>query len=230
MKPRFFPQTKQFEPQLSGPLYEHIPFSEEIDSADTGRCGRRANRARSGIGGRRGRRPAPNPEIARPHADGDRRDHRGGHLRNDRRGGLPRRPGRDLPVHVFSDRVRVLGLMLRGFRFAHPGGRFRLHLLVRQLRGAFRLDHRVGPDSRVRDREHRGRDLLERLFHAADVRLRSEDPGIPDDGLPQRFARVRRQSRGGPVGPFAGALARVACRDEGRRPCQHLRQAHDRRH
>ena len=66
----------------------------------------------------------------------------------------------------------------------------RLRLLVRDARRARRLDHRLGPDPRVRRRQRRGRDLVGRLLQHAAPWLRTRDSRLAHDrlshGAPQR--------------------------------------------
>ncbi len=64
-----------------------------------------------------------------------------------------------------------------------PGLRLRLHLLLRDARGARRLDHRLGPDHRVRDRQRRGRDLLGELLQHASARASASTCRLADDRL-----------------------------------------------
>ena len=81
------------------------------------------------------------------------------------------------PALVFSFLLLGVVCALAGLCYAElssmiPQAGQRVRLLVRDARRADRVDHRLGPDPRVRGRQHRGRDCLERLFHLAAVRLR----------------------------------------------------------
>ncbi len=72
-----------------------------------------------------------------------------------------------------------------------PGRGLGLHLRLRLLRRADRVDHRLGLAHRVRHRQHRRRHLVERLLHGAARRLQHQHPRLPDDGLPLGLARLR---------------------------------------
>ena len=80
---------------------------------------------------------------------------------------LRRRAGARAFVRAPRRRLRAGGAVLRGARRDDPAGRQRVRLLVRDARRAGRLDHRLGPDPRVRGRQHRGGDRVERLLQLA---------------------------------------------------------------
>ena len=100
-------------------------------------------------------------------------DHRHRHLRADRHGGVAeRRAGaRALDDHL-RRRLRVLGPLLRRVRGDGAGGRQRLHLRVRDDRRVRRLDHRLGPDPRVRAQRRDGGRRLVRLLRELRSRCR----------------------------------------------------------
>ncbi len=126
-----------------------------------------------------------------------------GHLRRDRHGRrrpdrsqrrsdpVRRGPGAGVLVHPPRRRLRARGPLLRGARGDDPAGRQRLRLFVRDARRAGRVDHRLGPDPRVRGRQRRGRDLVGRLLHHAAARVRHRAAGLPDDRLPHGAAQLR---------------------------------------
>ncbi len=92
---------------------------------------------------------------------GSRRDHRHRHLRA-HRGGRPRQ-GRARAHALLRGGRAGLHLrrpVLRGVRLDGPRGRLRLHLRLRHPRRAVRVDHRLGPDPRVRRRLDDGRPRL----------------------------------------------------------------------
>ena len=149
------------------------------------------------------------------HARHRRRDRRR-HLRRDRHGrrgaagagwhGDPvwRRAGPRVLVPAARRRLRAGGALLRraGRDDSAGGERVRLHL--RHARGGRRVDHRVGPDSRVRGRQRGRRDLLGRLLHDAAARRRPEPAGVADDRVPHRTPQLQpRHPR-----PAAGGAAR----------------------
>ena len=88
---------------------------------------------------------AARPDRARP-----RRDHRHRHLRHHRRGDRRRRPGDHPVVRPRRRHLRVLRALLRRAGVDDPGLRQRLHVLLRDDGRARRVDHRLGPDPRVR--------------------------------------------------------------------------------
>ena len=103
------------------------------------------------------RRPA-RPLRARP-----RRDHRHRHLRDHRRGDRRRRPVDRPLVRARGHHVRVLGAVLRASsrrRSRSPAARTRTPT---RRWASCRLDHRLGPDPRVRRLGRRGRGRLGRL-------------------------------------------------------------------
>ena len=90
------------------------------------------------------RRPA-RPDRARP-----RRDHRHRHLRHHRRGDRRLRPGDHPVLRPRRRHLRVLRALLRRAGLVDPGLGQRLHVLLRDARRARGVDHRLGPDPRVR--------------------------------------------------------------------------------
>ncbi len=64
----------------------------------------------------------------------------------------------------------------------------RLHLRLRHARRAGRLDHRLGPDHRVRGRQRRGGDQLGQLLQDAGVRVRHRHPRLAVHRLSDRRA------------------------------------------
>ena len=97
--------------------------------------------------------------------DGHRRDHRCRNFCDGRQSVVSRRAGGDLAVYFCGDRMRVRGAVLRGVRVKDPDRRFGLHICVCEFWRTAGVDNRLGPAGRIRDRKHRGRDLVERLFH-----------------------------------------------------------------
>ena len=83
-------------------------------------------------------------------------DHRHRHLRADRhRRVAERRPGARAVDDHLGGRLRVRGAVLRRVRGDGAGGGQRVHLRLRDGRRALRLDHRLGPDPRVRAQRRR---------------------------------------------------------------------------
>ena len=86
------------------------------------------------------------------------------------------------PALVFSFVLLGVACALAGLCYAElavddPAGRQRLRVLLRDARRARRVDHRLGPDSRVRRRQRRRRDLVGRLLqHAAAAASASRFP------------------------------------------------------
>ncbi len=161
---------------------------------------------------------------------GRRRDRRRRHLRHHGHGGGGRRvpPRRravvDPVVPHHRGRLRVRGALLRRARVDGAGLRVGLHLRLRHARRARRLDHRLGPDHRVRGRERRGGDQLGELLSDAAREPRHRRAALARDRLPHggahpgtrraRAARARRADRlqrprprhrrGGDRGPGVG--------------------------
>ena len=89
-----------------------------------------------------------------------RRDHRHRHLRPDRRGGGgARRPAIVLSMVLAGIASALRRPLLRRVRVDGADRRLGLHLRLRDARRVHRLDHRLGPDPRVRARrgDRRGR-------------------------------------------------------------------------
>ena len=100
--------------------------------------------------------------------------------------------------------LRPRGALLRRAGVDDPAGRERVRVLVRDARRGRRVDHRVGPDPRVRRRQCRRRDLVGRLLQiarrrpsllpAARTRIRirrDHDAGLAHHGLPYGTAQLR---------------------------------------
>ena len=88
--------------------------------------------------------------------------------------------GRDVPV---------LGLLLRRAGLVDPGLGQRVHLRLRDAGRAGRVDHRLGPDPRVRRVGGGGRRRLGRLPEvAAGLAVRHHAPGRRSPGRPARAA------------------------------------------
>ena len=97
---------------------------------------------------------------------GHRRHHRGGNLRHAGRCHVgkqrpaARRSGSHRIDRAHRRRLRVLRPLLCGVRQPGAGCRFRLHLQLRDAGRAGSMDHRMGPDPRVRRGQYRGRNLV----------------------------------------------------------------------
>ena len=119
---------------------------------------------------------------------------------------LGRRAGARAVVRADRHRLRLRGALLRRVRGDGAGLRLGLHLRLRHARRAGRLDHRLGPDHRVRDRQRRGGDLLVGLLPGAAARA-SASAG--PSGWASTTAPRRRRAR---------ELAADDRRGRGRRP------------
>ena len=151
----------------------------------------------------------------RPHRAGHRRGHRHRHLRHHRRGHRRRRPVDHHLLRPGGRHVPVLGLLLRRAGLVDPGLGQRLHLRLRDARRARRVDHRLGPDPRVRRRGGRGGRRLGRLPEvAAGLALRHHHPGVD-----RRAARRRRDGQPARRLPRARGVGAA-----------HLRRARERAH
>ena len=96
-----------------------------------------------------------------------RRDRRG-HFRIGRTGRALRRAGADAVLRSLRIGLRVRGLVLCGIRRHDSAGGQRLHLRLRHARRTLRLDHRLGPDARIRHgREHGLLGMVEPLHRGA---------------------------------------------------------------
>ena len=174
-------------------------------------------RTRQGDGGEghpaqaRGRR-------ARPHRARPRRDHRHRHLRDHRRGDHDLRAVDRPLLRPRGRHVRLLRPRLRGARLGDPGLGQRVHVLLRDARRARGVDHRLGPDPRVRRLDRRRRRRLGRLPQRAarhPVRLRAA-------GLDRQPARRRRRQGQHPGGvPRARRGRRADDRRARVRPHEH---------
>ena len=121
----------------------------------------------------------------RPHRAGHRRGDRHRHLRHHRRG---HRRCRAVDHHLLRPggrHVPVLGLLLRRAGLVDPGLGQRLHLRLRDARRARGVDHRLGPDTRVRRVGGRGGRRLGRLpAVAAGLALRDQPAATRSPALP----------------------------------------------
>ena len=164
--------------------------------------------------GARARRSSARSALLDLTALGHRRHHRHRHLRDHRRGDRRLRARRSSSSFVLAGvTCALLRALLRRAGVDDPGLRQRLHLRLRDAGRARRLDHRLGPDPRVRRLGRGGRRRLGRL--------------------PQRPARLavrrqparldRRPARRGRHGQPAGRLPRAR-----RRRAADLRRARER--
>ena len=134
-----------------------------------------------------------------------RRHHRRGHLLHDRHGGRGRAGSTSAPARPSSISF-LLTAIACGFaalcyaEFASmvPISGSGLHLRLRHARRAGRVDHRLGPDHRVRRRQRGGRDLLVRLLPGAAAEPGPRVPGLAGHRLPVGgHGDARRRRRGG---------------------------------
>ena len=146
--------------------------------------------------GGRGGRPQAHALGFRPRDARHRRRHRRRHLldpghRRGRRAGRQagRGPGPGALVRAAGRRLRAGRPLLRGAHGDDPDRGQRLHLRLRHPRRGRRLDHRLGPDARVRDRERRGGDRLVRLLLLVPARLRHRVAALAHDQLSERRRR-----------------------------------------
>ena len=176
--------------------------------------------AHCGPGRRRGRHLALAQARARRRRPGHarhRRGHRRRHLRRHRHGGgraggarrrrhpLRRGPGAGVLVPAAGRGVRAGGAVLRGAGVDDPAGRVGLRLHLRDAGRGGGLDHRLGPDPRVRGGQRRRGDLVGRLLHDADARGRRGVSGLAHDRLPHGAAEQQpRRPRPAAVGAARG--------------------------
>ncbi len=92
---------------------------------------------------------------------------------------------------IAGARLRVRGAVLRRVRLDGPGGRQRLHVQLRHLRRAGRVDHRLGPRPGVHDRRLGPGDRLLRLLPAGRRRYAVRGAHV---------ARIRSRRHRGPAG------------------------------
>ena len=128
------------------------------------------------------------PGVA--HVAGRGLHHRGGHLRADRRGGgRLRRAGDHSLLRRRRRRLRPGRVVLRRVRRHGPRGRQRLRLRLHHAGRNLRLDHRLGPDSRILD-GHGRRGLvvvgLSQRVPAIGRQVRIEDPVANSQATPLR--------------------------------------------
>ena len=90
-----------------------------------------------------------------------------------------------------------------------------LHLRLRDARRAGGVDHRLGSDHRVRDRQRRRRHLVVRLLPGAAARLRPASAGLARHRLPDRLPGGGRRGRGGGGEPARRRQRRRAARRVG---------------
>ena len=134
------------------------------------------------------RRPEENARRARPDFPRCRRHYRHRHFRADRHRRRAGRPGADAVVHHRGHRLRLRSARLCRVRLDHSGRRLDLHLFVRHARRTGRVDHRLGPDARIRA-GHVGRvGRLVGLSAVAAVGLRRNAAG-------RAVGRARRAAR-----------------------------------
>ena len=147
-------------------------------------------------------------------------------------GGQYHRPGDLDLVRDRRDRLWTGRTVLRGVRLDGAGGGQCLHVLLRDVRRIRRLDHRVGPDPRVRGRcggggqglvelsghgvrfrrRHRGfRWAATGLGCAADHRLRHRHSGVGHQALGGGQPGDHRDQGGG--GPARGGGRRLLHQD-----------------
>ena len=119
------------------------------------------------------------------------------------------RPGSRPGAHPLLRRhrrgLRIRGALLRRVRGDGADLRQRLHLFLRDARRARRVDHRLGPDHRVRGRQRRRGHQLGQLLQDVRLGLRHRHPRLAVDRLPhggahpralcERAAPVRRAHR-----------------------------------
>ena len=143
---------------------------------------------------REGARAAPRRRRARPDRARPRRDHRHRHLRDHRRGDHDLGAVDHPRLHDRRRDLRVLRARVRGAGLLDPGLGQRLHVLLRDARRARGVDHRLGPDPRVRrlDRGRRGR-LGPVLQRAARLAVRPLAARV--DRQPARRGRHRSTCR-----------------------------------
>ncbi len=104
-------------------------------------------------------------ECARSHLARDRGNRWRRHLLHDRARERARRARCRPPLHIHRHRVFVHGIRLRRVRIDGAGREQRLYLFIRGVRRNRRVDHRLGADTGVRDRERDGRGFLVGLLH-----------------------------------------------------------------
>ena len=125
-------------------------------------------------------RSRPAAAVARtvePDGPWHRLDHRDRHLRSHRDRGVAERRARAraLDDHL-RRRLRVLRPVLCGVLRDGSGGRQRIHVCVRDDGRVHRVDHRLGPDSRVRAQRCDRGGWLVRLFRQPRARCRHRHP------------------------------------------------------
>ena len=149
---------------------------------------------------------------ARPHRAGHRRDHRHRHLRDHRGGDRQVRAGDRHLVRRRRAHVPLQRAELRRAGVDDPGLGLGVHVQLRDARRARRVDHRLGPDHRVRLQRGGGRGRLGRVPAGPAVEpLRDQHPG-----LDRRAAGRRRHvqpARGGPRARDRGAADRRRARE-----------------
>ena len=151
-----------------------------------------------------------------------RRDHRRRHLRHDRhRRGRRRRPpgrraGADGLVRADGGRLRLHGALLRRVRRRWCRSRGSAYTYSYATLGELvGLDHRLGPDHRVRDRQHRRRHLVGGLLPHAAAQGSASTSRLAGHRLPLRDQARRIAAR--PSRPDAGHRTPSAGRSARRR-------------
>ena len=148
-------RSRRADPARAAPRARHHPVVEEGDavataSATSPACSPRSRSTpRQGDRGE-GRAAQARGRRARPDRARARRDHRHRHLRDHRRGDHDLRAVDHPLLHPRRRDVHVLRAGVRGAGVLDPGLGQRLHLLLRHARRARGVDHRLGPDPRVR--------------------------------------------------------------------------------
>ena len=137
-----------------------------------------------------------------------------------------RRPVDHRLLRARGRHVPVLGLLLRRAGLVDPGLGQRVHLRLRDAGRARRVDHRLGPDPRVRRGGGRGRRRLGRLPEvAAGLALRHHHPGVD-----RRAARRRRHRQPARRLPRARRVGAAHLRRARERAHEHLHGHHEGRH
>ena len=183
----------------------HVPLSPQAHCGPGRRRGRHLALAEARAGRRR-------PHHAR-HRRGDWRRHLRRHRHGRGRPGWPRRrghplwrgPGAGVLVPAAGRGVCAGGAVLRRTGVDDPAGRLGLRLHLRDAGRGGGLDHRLGPDPRVRRGQRRRRDLVGRLLHDADARGRRGVSGLAHHRLPHGAAEQQPGCpRPAAVGPARG--------------------------
>ena len=150
--------------------------------------------------------PEAYPRTFSAHRAGSGRGHWRGHLRALRTGRALCRAGPDALVCPVRPGMRLRGSLLRRIRRHDSPGRQRLHLCLRHPGRTVCLDHRLGPDARIRHgRQHRVFGLVEPLHRIAGY-LPYQDAAVAGLRSLDRTAHRRKYCRP-PDGAGFGLLA-----------------------